>query len=104
MFDEIQPYAEHNRDPFRFTTMDVGRAIGLGLSSEKAMSYIYNVAVEELLKTDQILLYLRLGRGSEALSEQEKWDGIMGSTRIREGLGFRPGLPGLRAAILQPAL
>jgi hypothetical protein len=75
MFDEIQPYAEHNRDPFRFITTDVGRAIGLGLSSEKAMSYIYNVAVEELLKTNQIPLYLRLLMGGVQKPCQSKRNG-----------------------------
>jgi hypothetical protein len=107
MFDEIQSYEERNRgQSIQIHHADVRRAIELVLSSEKAMSYIYNVAAAELLETDEALLLIRgfRGRGSEARSEQEKWEGIMDSTRIREDVEFRPSLPGLRDTISRRAL
>jgi hypothetical protein len=82
------------------------RAIELVLWAEKVGSYIYNVADDGPLEADEILLLLTgsHGRASEALSEQEKWEGIMDSMRIREELGFRPSSPSLRDAISECAL
>ena len=86
--------------------VDVCQAIELALSSEKLKGYIYNVADDESLEVDEILLLLTGSRGKTfgPLSEHEKWEGIMDSARIREDLGFRPSFPSLRDAISEGGL
>jgi UDP-glucose 4-epimerase len=85
---------------------DVCQAIALALISEKSKGCIYNVADDESLEVADILKLLTddLGKSSEVLSEQAKWEGIMDSRKIRNDLGFLPTFPSLRDAIAKRAL